>query len=88
MGGDARGLVLVGEGRFRCQNSRVGIYELTGFALVYPHGKMPQYGEIQGVDCSALEYLECFFCIEKRLGGYWRKWLKFPGHFARYENSS
>ena len=39
MGGGAREMVLGEESGFRCRNGRGRIYELTGFALVYPTWK-------------------------------------------------
>ena len=52
-----------------------------------PHGKVPQSGGDSSwgrLLCTRVSRM----CVEERLGGYWRKWLKFQGHFSRYENSS
>ena len=76
--------------KFRCRNSGRGIYKLIyKFYTAPPHkGKCHKVTTIPGVGCYGLGFLGYFSCVEKRLGGYWRKWKMFQGHFLRCENSS
>ena len=62
-----------------CSMEKVGLGEgtckLTGFTLAaYPTWK-------SAAKCVMIPGVGC--CAEKRLGGYWRKWLKFQGHFFK-----